>query len=166
MLDHCPLKQIAKISTLSPLYFTHNTNWDFNQAAPWEFGKFQPCYSFYFFLTIYPPINLSTLRANSELLQMESRMKRYVFDAPTIYGATCTGSMEIETEDGDRIIIIDTLTITRISMKSIKMHGCGCYSVYSRKYGRGAKQMMFPSQTWSKKDVGFSRIRSIFKIQC
>ena len=93
-------------------------------------------------------------------------MKRYVFEAPTIYGAICTGSMEIETEDGDRIIIIDILTSTRISMKSIKMHGCGCYSVYSRKYGRGAKQMMFPSQTWSNKDVGFSRIRSIFKIQC
>lgn len=117
-------------------------------------------------ISFWQSIHLSTFRANSELLQMESRMKRYVFDAPTIYGATCTGSMEIETEDGDRIIIIDTLTSTRISMKSIKMHGCGCYSVYSRKYGRGAKQMMFPSQTWSKKDVGFSRIRSIFKIQC
>lgn len=96
----------------------------------------------------------------------QARRRRFIFDAPTIYGSTCSGSMEIETKDGNILILRESVTRTRISVERIKVHGCGCYSLHSGRYGRGSKQVVFPAQTWGQSDIGFSRIRSIFRIQC
>ena len=42
--------------------------------------------------------------------QLKHLMKRSVFDAPTFFGASCAGSVEIETTSGDKLIIINTVT--------------------------------------------------------
>ena len=90
-----------------------------------------------------------------------------VFDAPTRFGAVCNGSMEIETKDGQRLTIVGSLPQTSILFNTIKVHGCGCYSVHSLKNGRGLRRLIFPlSQRVTKDDVGFPRIRSIFRIPC
>ena len=96
----------------------------------------------------------------------ERRGRRFIFDAPTIYGATCSGSIEIETKDGTILILRDTVTRTRLRVERIKVHGCGCYSLHSGRHGRGSKQVVFPAQTWDKSEIGFPKIRSIFRIQC
>ena len=89
-----------------------------------------------------------------------------IFDAPTIIGTTCFGSLEIESTDGARWIILDTITSTRFSAESVKAFGCGCYKVYSRTLGRGSSQIIYPSQKLDKSEIGFSRIRSIYRIRC
>ena len=90
-----------------------------------------------------------------------------IFDAPTRFGAVCYGSMEIETQNGDRFKIIGSLPNTSILFNTIKVYGCGCYSVHSLRNGQGKRRLIFPSlQTITKDDVGFSRIRSIFRIPC
>ena len=93
--------------------------------------------------------------------------KTLVFDAPSIFGATCDGSLEIETKDGYRLTIIESVPETSIAFNSIKVHGCGCYLIHSGKKGQGVRQLIFPSlQTLTQNDVGFPRIRSIFRIHC
>ena len=106
---------------------------------------------------------LLTLASNT--WQIES--SRFgIFDAPTIIGATCFGSLEIESTDGAIWIILDTITSTRFSAESVKAFGCGCYKVYSRTLGRGSSQLIYPSQKLDKSEIGFSRIRSIYRIRC
>ena len=93
--------------------------------------------------------------------------KTLVFDAPNIFGATCDGSLEIENKDGNRLTIIESVPETSIAFKSLKVHGCGCYLIHSGKKGQGVRQLTFPSlQTLTQNDVGFPRIRSIFRIPC
>ena len=92
--------------------------------------------------------------------------RRFIFDAPTIYRAICYGSIEIETKEGDKLIFQETVTRTRLSVERVKVYGCGCYSLHSGRHGRGSKQVVFPAQTWHKSDIGFAKIRSIFRIQC
>ena len=94
------------------------------------------------------------------------RARRFIFDAPTIYGATCYGSIEIVTKEGDVLIVRDSVTRTRLSVERIKVYGCGCYSLHSGRHGRGSKTVVFPAQTWDKTDIGFTKIRSIFRIHC
>ena len=98
--------------------------------------------------------------------QAENPMKRSIFAVPTFSGASCAGSVEIETTSGDKVIIIDNETSTSIPVKSVKVRGCGCYSIHSRKYGRGSRQVMFPLLTLDRSGIGFSRIRSIYRINC
>ena len=110
-----------------------------------------------------PPYYLLTLASNT--WQIES--SRFgIFDAPTVIRATCFGSLEIESTDGARWIILDTITSTRFSAESVKAFGCGCYKVHSRTLGRGISQLIYPSQKLDKSEIGFSRIRSIYRIRC
>ena len=83
-----------------------------------------------------------------------------------MFGATCAGSVEIETKDGQKIIITQTVPKTRISFANIRVAGCGCFSIHSARNGIGAKQVLFSSESFRNSDLGFGKIRSILRIPC
>ena len=91
---------------------------------------------------------------------------RQIFDAQTVL-PDCDGSLIIEAEDGSRLSIRENIFKTNIRVRTMTVSGCGCYSVHSRKNGKGAKTTIFESSgTQVKQQIGFGRIRSIFKIDC
>ena len=92
---------------------------------------------------------------------------RSVFDSPTISPSSlmdCKGFLEFETENGI-VHVSNSLDKTKILFKSVKMVGCGCFSVHSNKSGKGAIQYLSAlSGRIRRKDLGMGRIRSIRRI--
>ena len=125
-----------------------------------NFLLISPLFGYY---VIYLPPYLSMRQI---LSHHQSRMGRFVFDAPTMFGASCAGSVEIETKDGQKIIVSETVPKTRISFDKIRVVGCGCFSIHSARNGIGARQVLFSSEPVRNSDLGFGKIRSILRIPC
>ena len=135
------------------------------QAAMWILGflviniLISPSFGYY---VIYLPPYVRQIQIQSQ----HGRMGRVVFDAPVVYGASCAGSVAIETKDGQRIVISETVPKTRISFETISVSGCGCFSIHSARNGSGAREILFSSETFRNRDLGFGKIRSILRIPC
>ena len=92
---------------------------------------------------------------------------RKIFDTPSVSASDCGGSLLIEAQDGSRQIIQGNVVRTNIVMRSISVNGCGCYSVHSRRNGRGSRVVLSSSSGIQNTfEIGFGRIRSIYKIDC
>ena len=92
---------------------------------------------------------------------------RSVLDAPTISPtslAECKGFLEFETENGT-VHVSDSLDKTKILFTSVKMIGCGCFSIHSNKNGKGAiRYLSALGGRLRRKDLGMGRVRSIRRI--
>ena len=89
-----------------------------------------------------------------------------VFHVPEVDGTTCIGSLTFTTKSGDIKIVTDSLKKTFILVENVMMKGCGCFHIHSGKGGRGSKSIVFPGQKLEKSELGFSKIRSIFRTVC
>ena len=96
----------------------------------------------------------------------QPRMGRFVFDAPVVFTPSCVGSVKIEYKDEEPLIYTDSVHKTRIRYQNITASGCGCFTVHSGRHGGGSRRFIFPPQTLDRRDIGFPRIRSIYRIQC
>ena len=98
---------------------------------------------------------------------MSNQQMRMIFDAPQYFGAECAGSLVIETKEGDRHLITESVTRTKIILDSISVTGCGCYSIHSARYGRGSRRLVSAIMgPMDRRDIGFRRIKSIYRIDC
>ena len=107
----------------------------------------------------------SPLKLNYFLYQ--SRMGRSIFDAPIAYTPSCVGSIKIGTrEDEEGLIFTDFIPRTRIRYQNVTASGCGCFTIHSGREGGGSRRFIFPTRTFDRSDIGFPRIRSIFRVKC
>ena len=59
-----------------------------------------------------------------------------IFESETIHRSTCNGSLEIRQRNGKLLTISGDLNVTKIYVDTLSMHGCGCYNVFSGRYGK------------------------------
>ena len=92
------------------------------------------------------------------------RRARTVIDSPTMSSVSlvdCDGSLVFDTEKG-RVNVSGSLDKTKILFHSVKMTGCGCFSIHSGKNGKGAVLYISAnSGKLTKAEIGMGRIRSI-----
>ena len=93
---------------------------------------------------------------------------RQIFVASTAAPApVCEGSLLIEAKDGSSHNIMENIDRINISVSSVTVIGCGCFSVHRGRNGRGRRTVIFSSSgTQDSRQIGFGRIKSIYKIDC
>ena len=90
-----------------------------------------------------------------------------IFEAPTHFGAECSGGLVFEKSDGTRDIVTQSVYRTSIRFQTVSMAGCGCFRLHSGGYGRGSTIVVTSAtRKLTRAEVGFPRVRSIFRIQC
>ena len=89
-----------------------------------------------------------------------------VFHVPEVDGTTCIGSLTFTTKSGGIKIVTESLKKTFILVENVMMKGCGCFHIHSGRGGRGSKSIIYPGQRLENSDLGFSKIRSIFRAEC
>ena len=68
---------------------------------------------------------------------------------------------------GNKYLIKSTLYKTRLLIDTMQVHGCGCYSLHSQRYGGGSKRLISSLNGMiNSKHLGFSKARSIYRIPC
>merc|ERR1719245_318267 len=86
------------------------------------------------------------------------------FDAPdkedeckgavTLYEGSETTSL---TQDEDNI---------KVTVDRVKLEGCGCFTLHSRKNGRGKSFFLGQAGDFSKEEVGLTKVRSVRRVGC
>ena len=68
------------------------------------------------------------------------------------------GSKEpvVVTEDGD----------VKVNVDKLKLEGCGCFSIYSKKGGRGRSFFLGRTGEYSDEDIGWNKIRHVKRVTC
>ena len=66
-----------------------------------------------------------------------------IFDSATINTSTCKGSLVFKQGNGKLLTLSGDMNVTKIYVESVSMQGCGCYQVFSGRYG---KVWFIPSQ--------------------
>ena len=112
-------------------------------------------------------MNIKLLTTSLLIVTSMQRQQRMIFDAPQYFGAECAGSLVIETNEGDRHTITESVTRIKIILDSVSVSGCGCYSIHSARYGRGSRRLISEIMgRMDRRDIGFGRIKSIYRIDC
>ena len=103
-------------------------------------------------------------------MQQQSKLKTVTYNvivAPEIFGAECSGSLVLETKEGDIQTVTENVVKTMIFMESVKVSDCGCYSIHSARNGRGARRILSALMgRLDRRDIGFRRVKSIYRINC
>ena len=71
-----------------------------------------------------------------------------IFESETINRSTCTGSLMFRQRNGKLLTISGDMNVTKIYVESVSMQGCGCYHMFSGRYG---KVRLIPFQWTSRK---------------
>ena len=78
----------------------------------------------------------------------------------------CTGSLIIETPNGEEKRFAVSKRRTRLRAKNVRVEGCGCFHVYQRPGFRATSRLISSNMKKVSGDhIGF-RIRSIEKVPC
>merc|ERR1719322_363904 len=89
-----------------------------------------------------------------------------IFESETIHRSTCNGSLEIRQRNGKLLTISGDLNVTKIYVDTLSMHGCGCYNVFSGRYGKGMKVFISHGRKLTKHELGLRKVKSIYRVQC
>ena len=120
-----------------------------------------------------------------------------IFDSATINTSTCKGSLVFKQGNGKLLTLSGDMNVTKIYVESVSMQGCGCYQVFSGRYGKvwfipsqskketknscqffinvfyekecyfkGAKACIHNGRKLTKHELGFRKVKSIFKVKC
>ena len=54
----------------------------------------------------------------------------------------------------------------KVTVDKVMLVGCGCYSLTSRKNGRGKSYFLSRRGEHSVEDIGWSKVRSVSKVDC
>ena len=62
----------------------------------------------------------------------------------------------VVTEDGNVSVTVD----------KVKLEGCGCFTIHSRKGGRGRSYFLGRAGEYTAEDIGWSKVRSVKRAEC
>ena len=88
-----------------------------------------------------------------------------IFHSPEFTATNCVGSLKFLTKSGIIKVVRGSINRTFIPVESVSMKRCGCFHLHSGKNGKGSKRKIFPGQKLEKRELGFNRVRSTFRIK-
>ena len=92
---------------------------------------------------------------------LQHYIKADLIDAEVTERVVCKGSVTIYEGSNNTVVTEDS------DMKSIldlvKVEGCGCFNLYSRKGGKGNSFFLGGSGNYSRAEVGWRKVRSVWK---
>ena len=76
----------------------------------------------------------------------------------------CNGSVTIY--EGSNKIVVTKDGDIKATLDFVKVEGCGCFTLYSRKGGKGKSFFLGESGHFSEIDIGWSKVRSVRSSPC
>merc|ERR1712130_225726 len=99
------------------------------------------------------------------LFSMLSVCKSNFIDAPDVDTTFCQGSLAFNTIEDEKIVILASNNSLKITFKSVKVEGCGCFKVFRGRDSKGASAYIYNTgEPLDSKSIGFNRVKSVQKI--
>ena len=76
----------------------------------------------------------------------------------------CEGSVTLY-EGSEETVVTEYMNV-KVTVDKVVLEGCGCYSLTSRKNGRGKSYFLSRRGEHSVEDIGWSKVRSVGKVHC
>ena len=76
----------------------------------------------------------------------------------------CVGAVTIY--KGFNETVVTENSDVKATLDRVKMEGCGCFTIYSKKGGRGKSFFMGRNGNYSLEDIGWSKVRSVRSVPC
>eukprot|EP00092_Neocalanus_flemingeri_P014756 GFUD01015925.1.p1 GENE.GFUD01015925.1~~GFUD01015925.1.p1 ORF type:complete len:148 (-),score=45.61 GFUD01015925.1:100-543(-) len=76
----------------------------------------------------------------------------------------CKGSVTLY--EGSEETVVTKDEDVRVDVDRVKVEGCGCFTLHSRKEGRGRSYFLGRRGEFSAADIGWSKVRSVRKAGC
>merc|ERR1712072_109250 len=77
----------------------------------------------------------------------------------------CKGALTLYEESKETIVTKDEDSI-KVSVDRVKMEGCGCFTLHSKKSGRGKSFFLGKSGEYSGEQLGLKKVRSVRGVSC
>jgi hypothetical protein len=81
-----------------------------------------------------------------------------------IKSGLCEGSVTLY-EGSEKTVITEYMNV-KVTVDKVMLEGCGCYSLTSRKNGRGKSYFLSRRGEHSVEDIGWSKVRSVSRVDC
>ena len=76
----------------------------------------------------------------------------------------CKGSVTLY-EGSEETVMTENMNV-KVTVDKVMLEGCGCYSLTSRKNGRGKSYFLSRRGEHSVEDIGWSKVRSVSRVDC
>merc|ERR1712083_719602 len=79
--------------------------------------------------------------------------------------AECKGTVTLYEGSEETIVTKDEDSIN-VSVDRVKMEGCGCFTLHTKKSGRGKSFFLGKSGEYSGEQLGLKKVRSVRRVSC
>merc|ERR1719244_1001416 len=77
----------------------------------------------------------------------------------------CKGALTLYEGSEETIVTKDEDSI-KVSADRVKMEGCGCFTLHTKKSGRGKSFFLAKSGEYSGEQLGLKKVRSVRRVSC
>ena len=85
--------------------------------------------------------------------------------APDVPTTSCQGSLAFHTIEDEKFVILASNNSLKITFKSVKVEGCGCFKVFSKRNSKGASAYIYNTgEPLDSKSIGFNKVKSVQKL--
>merc|ERR1712083_533694 len=77
----------------------------------------------------------------------------------------CKGALTLYEGSEETIVTKDEDSIN-VSVDSVKMEGCGCFTLHTKKIGKGKSFFLGKSGEYSGEQLGLKKVRSVRRVGC
>ena len=81
-----------------------------------------------------------------------------------IKDGVCEGSVTLY-EGSEETVVTEFMNV-KVTVDKVVLEGCGCYSLTSRKNGRGKSYFLSRRGEHSVEDIGWSKVKSVSRVDC
>ena len=76
----------------------------------------------------------------------------------------CKGSVTLY--EGSKETVVTKHENVKVTIDKVKVEGCGCFKLHSRKEGKGKSFFLGRRGEFSAEDIGWRKVRSVWKVEC
>ena len=98
------------------------------------------------------------------IIFLQHFIKADFIDAEVTKRVVCNGSVTIY--DGSNKTEVTEEGDIKATLDLVKVEGCGCFTLYSRRGGMGKSFFIGGSGNYSRADIGWSKVRSVQRTPC
>ena len=91
-------------------------------------------------------------------------MRGHFIDGEVTETVVCNGSVTVY-EGSNETVVTETGDI-KATLDLVKVSGCGCFTLHTRKGGKGKSFFLGGSGNYSRTDIGWSKVRSVRTAPC
>ena len=98
------------------------------------------------------------------LICLQAFITANFIDGEVTERVVCNGSVTIYKGSNETVVTIEE--DIKATLDFVKVEGCGCFTLHSRKGGKGKSFFLGRSGNYTREEIGWSKVRSVLSAPC